>query len=177
MAREDRSIPAAFARARAGDKRLATWMTRNHDAVLRELGAGRVEWAPALAVFASLGLTDEHGRALTRDTASRTWRRVRAAVAAARQVEARDAARPGELVPGVRLAAPPVPRVDRPTHPPLAPTAPAVASLPGSVDEATERIRDVLAAMGAARVPLPRQPSRITPAADACPALDRTRDQ
>ncbi len=131
--------------------------------------------APALAVFASLGLTDEHGRALTRDTASRTWRRVRAAVAAARQVEARDAARPAELVPGVRLVRAAGAACRSPDAFPLAPTAPAAVPLPGTVDEATERIRDVLAAMGAARVPLPRQPSRITPpAADARPALDRT---
>ncbi len=50
-------------------------MTRHHDELMRELGAGRVEWAAALVVFAKLGLTDEGGKAgITRDTASRTWR-------------------------------------------------------------------------------------------------------
>ncbi|MBX9934701.1 MAG: hypothetical protein K2Y56_24840 [Methylobacterium sp.] len=173
MPRHGRGIAAAFARARAGDRRLAPWMARHHDELLRELGAGRVEWTPALVVFDKLCLTDEYGRPLTRDTASRTWRRVRAAVAAARQAEAREAARPGELVRGVRLVAAPAPHAVRPT--PSPPTASAMAPPAGTVEEATERIQSVLAAMGAARVPLPPQPSRITPAADARPALDRTR--
>ena len=103
MPRRDRGIAAAFARARAGDRRLGTWMIRHHDEMLRQLGTGRIQWTAPLAAFADLELTDEHGRPLTCDTASRTWRRVREAVAAARQAEARARPAPGELVPGVRV--------------------------------------------------------------------------
>lgn len=176
MPRQDPDIPAAFARVRSRDRRLGPWMTRHHDTLMRELGSGRIAWRDPLAVFASLGLTDEHGRPLTRDTASRTWRRVRTAVAAARQAQASVAPRPGELVRGVRLATPPA----RPATPlpssllPSARVAPGAASPVEGVEEATERIQVVLHAMGAARVPLPRQPSRIMPVADARPAPDRT---
>ncbi|WP_311276766.1 hypothetical protein [Methylobacterium sp. WCS2018Hpa-22] len=131
-------------------------MARHHDELVHELGTGRIEWAAALVVFGSLGLTDDHGRRLTRDTASRTWRRVRTAVAAARQAEARTAPRPGELVRGVRQVAPPPPST-RTAPPPASPvTAPSI----NGVDEATERIAAVLAGMGASRVPLPSQPVR-----------------
>lgn len=163
MPRRDKGIAAAFARARAGDRRLAPWMTRHHDDLVREIGTGRVEWAAPLTAFADLGLTDEHGRPLTRDTASRTWKRVREAVAAARQAEARARPAPGELVPGVRLVVPaPAPMPVR-TAPPPAPAAAAVspiAGTPAGAVEATEHIAAVLAAMGASRVPLPSLPSR-----------------
>lgn len=176
MPRQDKGIAAAFARARAGDRRLAPWMVRHHDELVREIGTARVEWAAPLAAFTDLGLTDEHGQPLTRDTASRTWRRVREAVAAARQAEA--AARPafGELVPGVRLVTPaPAPMPVR-AAPPPAPVAPAVAPIagtPAGAEEATERIRAVLAGMGASRVPLPSQPSRQPQPAPRRPASDR----
>lgn len=173
-----RKIATAFARARAGDPRLATWMTRHHDELLRELGTGRVEWSAALAVFAAMQLTDEHGRPPTRDTASRTWRRVRSAVAAAREAEALAAVRPGELVRGVRLVGSSVPAAAPPKLRPspsarIVSVAPAAGVLPGTVEEATERIRACLDVMGSGRVPLPRQPFRISPAATR-PAHDRT---
>jgi hypothetical protein len=163
-------IAAAFARARSGDRRLGPWMVRNHDELLRELGAGRIEWSAPLVVFASLGLTDEHGQSLSRDTASRTWRRVRVAVEAARKAEARTAPRPGELVHSVRLVVSPAPPAMR-----IMPVPPSPVAVPpvGGVEEATERIRAVLDTMGASRVPLPRQPSRIPPA-HLRPAHDRT---
>ncbi|MET3695325.1 hypothetical protein [Methylobacterium goesingense] len=145
-------------------------MTQHHDELLRELGAGRIEWAAALVVFAGLNLTDEHGRrSLSRDTASRTWRRVRRAVAAARQVEARMAPRPGELVRGVHLVASLAPPVMR-----IAPARPSPMAVPpiGGVDEATERIAAVLAGMGASRVPLPSQPLRQHQSAPMRPASD-----
>ncbi|MCC0808823.1 hypothetical protein FPV16_21885 [Methylobacterium sp. W2] len=145
-------------------------MMQHHDELLRELGTGRIEWATPLAVFSKIGLTDDHGQSLNRDTASRTWRRVRTAVAVARQAEAGIAPRTGELVRGVRLVAPSAPPVMCTV--PVPPSPVAVPPING-VDEATERIRTVLNAMGAARVPLPRQPSRIPPA-DARPARDRT---
>lgn len=179
MARRDQGIAAAFVRARAGDRRLATWMTRNHDALLGELGTGRIEWTAPLAVFAGLGLTDDGGKTgITRDTASRTWRRVREAVATARAAEDRARAAPGEIVRGVRLVAPaptPAPMSVR-AAPSLAnPAAASPAGTPAGAVEATERIAAVLAAMGSARVPLPSQPSRIPPAADTRPAPDRNR--
>jgi hypothetical protein len=145
-------------------------MTQHHDALLHELGTGRIEWTAPLNVFAGLGLTDEHGRALSRDTASRTWRRVRMAVAAARRSESLIAPQPGEMVRGVRLVAPSMPTAMRAPSPPA---SPVTASPIGGVDEATERIRAALDAMGAARVPLPRQPSRIPPV-DTRPARNRT---
>lgn len=163
MSRRDQGIAAVFARARAGDRRLGPWMVRHHDELVRELGTGRVEWAAPLAAFADLDLTDEHGQLLTRDTASRTWRRAREAVAGTRQAEARARPAPGELVPGVRLVAPaPAPMPVR-TAPPPAPAAAAIspiAGTPAGAVEATEHIAAVLAAMGASRVPLPSLPSR-----------------
>lgn len=178
MPARDRGIAAAFARVRAGDRRLAPWMSRHHDELLKELGTGRIEWASPLAVFASLGLTDEHGRSLTRDTASRTWRRVRTAVAAAKQAQARTLPRPGEIAPGVRLVPPTgIPSLQR-VHAPVPPDVLAAGvpgAAPGGAEEATERIRSVLDVMGAARVPLPRQPSPSPPAA-ARRAHDRTSD-
>lgn len=174
MPRRDGGIAGAFARARAGDRRLAPWMTRHHDALVNEIGTGRVEWAAPLAVFASLDLTDEHGRPLTRDTASRTWRRVREAVAAVRQAEARARPAHGELAPGVRLITPasaPMP-VRTPPAPP-APVAASIAGTPVGAVEATERIRAVLAGMGAARIPLPFQPSHHAPPAPTRPASEK----
>lgn len=172
-----REVGSAFARARAGDRRLAPWMTRNHDELLRELGTSRIAWTVPLKAFARLGLTDEHGQPLTRDTASRTWRRVRSAVAAERQAEVSSAPRPGELVRGVRLIAPARPPTAWSAPVPSQPSSPAFGGAPtvGGVDEATERIRAVLDTMGASRVPLPAQPSRLPPAADARPASDRIR--
>lgn len=174
MPRRDGGIAGAFARARAGDRRLAPWMTRHHDALLDEIGTGRVEWAAPLAVFAGLGLTDEHGRPLTRDTASRTWRRVRAAVVAARLAEAAARPAPGELVPGVRLVSPaPVTMPVQIAPPSVAQATVPTPGMPAGAEEATERIRAVLAGMGANRVPLPSQPFRQSQPAPIRPASDR----
>lgn len=174
MPRQDKGIAAAFARARGKDLRLATWMTRNHDALLFELGTGRIEWDAPLLVFADLGLTDDGGKLeITRDTASRTWRRVREAVAAARQAEAVGRLAIGELVPGVRLVTSvPAPMPVRAVSAPVASPATPLVGTPAGAIEATERIRAALNAMGTTRVPLPRQPHRIPPA-DARTVHDR----
>lgn len=173
MPRRERGIAAAFARARSGDRRLGPWMVRHHDELMCEIGTSRVEWSAPLAAFADLGLTDEHGRPLTRDTASRTWRRVREAVAAARQAEARARPAPGELVPGVRLVPPaPAAMPVRTTPAPVAPAAAPIAGTPAGAVEATEHIAAVLAAMGASRVPLPPLPSRQPQPAPSRPAPD-----
>ena len=149
-------------------------MTRHHDELVREIGTGRVEWAAALSAFADLGLTDEHGRPLTRDTASRTWRRVREAVAAGRQAEAAARPSPGELVPGVRLiASATAPMTVSPPPAPAAPVAAPIAGTAAGAEEATEHIAAVLAGMGASRVPLPSQPSRQLQPAPRRPASDR----
>lgn len=174
MPRRDQGIAAVFARARAGDRRLGPWMVRHHDELVRELGTGRVEWVAPLAAFADLDLTDEHGQPLTRDTASRTWRRAREVVAATRQAEARARPAPGELVLGVRLVAPsPMPVRAAPLPAPVAPAAAPIARTPAGAEEATERIRAVLAGMGANRVPLPPQPSRQPQPAPSRPAPDQ----
>lgn len=157
MSRRDRGIAAVFARARAGDRRLGPWMVRHHDELVRELGTGRVEWIAPLVAYAALGLTDDHGRPLTRDTASRTWKRVREAVAETRKAVAAARPMPGELVPGVRLIVPTPVRVP---PSPVAPAAAPIAGTPAGTVEATEHIAAVLAAIGASRVPLPSLPSR-----------------
>lgn len=103
MARE-KKITALFAKVRDADTRLSDWMRANHDDLLVELGSGRIVWRPVMRVIADLGLLDEHGKRPTRDTAFRTWRRVRRDVADSR---ARKQGMPaflasGEIAPGVR---------------------------------------------------------------------------
>lgn len=176
MPGRDKGIAAAFARARGRDRRLATWMTRNHDFLLHELGTGRIEWAAPLLVFAALGLADDGGKVeITRDTASRTWRRVRAAVAQTRRAQACTRPVPGELVPGVRLIAPaPATMPVRASPASVIPVAAPIVGTPSGAEEATERISAVLAAMGALRVPLPSLPSHHQPPAPMSPAKDST---
>ena len=99
-----KEITGLFAKVRDADRRLYDWMRAHHDDLLVELGTERIVWRPVMQVIAELGLVDEHGKEPTRDTAFRTWLRVRRDVAASR---ARKQGRPaflasGEIAPGVR---------------------------------------------------------------------------
>jgi hypothetical protein len=102
-------ITGLFGKVRDADRRLYGWMRAQHDDLLVELGTERIVWRPVMRVIAELGLVDEHGKEPTRDTAFRTWLRVRRDVAASR---ARKQGRPaflasGEIAPGVRALSDP----------------------------------------------------------------------
>lgn len=173
MPRRERGLPRAFTMARKNDRRLGPWMTRNHDLFLHEFGARRIDWTMPMLLFEILSLTSDHGNPISREIASRTWRRVRLAVAEVREAKARARPEPGELVPGVRLvasaaAATPIRAV--PT--PIPAAAPIAGASPGAI-EATEHIAAVLAAMGASRVALPPLPSREPQPAPNRPAPDK----
>lgn len=167
-----RKIPALFAAARQVDRRVSVWMRANHAALVIELGTGRVAWRRVLPILAGLGLTDEVGQPLTRDTVSRTWKRVCREIAAEQRAKASPPPQlaPGELAPGVRYVGPtPITQPAAPVRPVALRDEPRVAPAPARPDtgapaapeatpevvEATEQIRRVLAEMGALRVPLP----------------------
>lgn len=167
-----RKIPKLFAAARQADRRVSVWMRTNHTALVAELGTGRVAWRRVLPILEGLRLTDEVGQSLTRDTASRTWKRVCREIAAEQRAKASPSPRlmPRELAPGVRYVGPtpilqpaasarPVALRDAPRVAPAPPRpdapAPAAPEATPEVAEATEQIRRVLMEMGALRVPLP----------------------
>jgi hypothetical protein len=182
-----KKISKLFCDARAADTRLSTWMRRHYDALLEELGPGRIQWRSPLRVLADLGLTDEHGQPVSRDAAARTWLRVRREVAAAREKRSEAAVatlQPGELAHGVRTtrataddALRPLlqPRVDISPARPRDPTRRffvADADAPARLDagtvvsrspsataspDAAEQIQRVLREIGFARTPLPRR--------------------
>ena len=159
-----KEITGLFAKVRNADRRLTDWMRANHDDLLAELGSGRIVWRPVMRIIAELGLLDEHGKAPTRDAASRTWLRVRRDVAASR---ARKQGRPallasGEIAPGVRalrgdddqaagMGVPPMvgqrrmrldirparPLGDMPSSATQTPDIPAIAASPAEVTVAT----------------------------------------
>lgn len=167
-----RKIQAVFAAARRADRRVSVWMRTHHAALVVELGMGRVAWRRVLPILAGLGLTDEVGQPLTRDTVSRTWKRVCREIAAEQQAKVSPSPQlaPGELAPGVRRVGPtPILQPAVPVRPVALRDASPVATAPARPDaaapaapeatpevaEATEQIRRVLAEMGALRVPLP----------------------
>ena len=94
------------ARIARGRNTLAAWLRTHHDVLLAELDGRPIDWELYLAVFAKRGLKDADGNTPTKATASKTWHRVRAAIAAERaRKQARmttPAVAPGELAPGVR---------------------------------------------------------------------------
>lgn len=167
-----RKIPTLFAAARQADRRVSVWMRANHTALVAELGTGRVAWRRVLPILAGLGLTDEVGQPLTRDTASRTWKRVCREIAVEQRAKATPSPQlaPGELAPGVRYVGPtPILQPAALARPLALRDAPSIAPAPAQPDaatpaaseatpevvEATEQIRRVLAEMGALRVLLP----------------------
>jgi hypothetical protein len=182
----EKKITALFAKVRNADRRLSDWMRANHDDLLVELGSGRVVWRPVMQVIAELGLLDEHGKQPTRDTAFRTWQRVRGDAAATR---ARRQAKPavlarGEIAPGVRALVgqddqtsemgvrpmvrqqcmrldirPARPFADMPGSAIQTPDVPAVTAIPtevAPVEDADAQIQRVFDAIGAARTPMPK---------------------
>lgn len=170
------------ARAVSGRNTLAAWFRTHHDELLAELAGRPIEWDLYLAVFAKRGLKDADGNTPTRNTASKTWHRVQAAIAterARKQAQAAPAARlaPDEIAPGVRQleptsaaqaapaqeAARPKMRLDiRPARP-LTDGAPEDRSSPpaslqakATPVDAQKQIRRVLDALDDKRTPMPR---------------------
>lgn len=151
-----RTLSAAFARIRQEERLLYDWLRDRHDEFAAELAAVRVRdrWTRALKVIAEQKLVDDRGNPVTRDTATRTWKRVREDVAAARarrQGAPPPVLAPGEVAPGVRAAmgqagvAPPL----------LAATHGGTPTVPGAAleDDPLQRLR---ASMQAGKVPMPR---------------------
>jgi len=148
-----KTLSAAFARARQEQRLLYDWLRDNHDTFAAELGQlrPRDRWTRALRVIADLGLLDDRGNAVTRDTAIRTWKRVREDVAAARAK--RQGAPPpalarGEIAPGVRGVA-------KAAAPVSAMPAAGTGTSPGTLssDDPMQRLRQQ---MGASQVPMPK---------------------
>ena len=72
------------ARIARGRNTLAAWLRTHHDELLAELDGRPIDWKLYLAVFTQRGLKDADGNTPTKPTASKTWHRVRAAIAAER---------------------------------------------------------------------------------------------
>ncbi len=166
-----RKVSAMLAAARADQRRVGDWMAFHHAELLDQLGPGRIDWRPVMDVIASLDLRDEHGQAVTRDTAARTWARVRRRAVdrqAQEAMRAKSSLRPGEIAPGVR----PLAFVNDPGTRPfleldIAPARPREAApadrgpLPAGADgHATGLLKTAIDSLGAARVPMPKPISR-----------------
>lgn len=82
---------------------LYRWLRQNHDAFLAEWGGERADWQAFVEGFAALGLTDRTGKPPTRETARKTWMRVRAdaAKAKARKAAGHKSLEREEIAPGV----------------------------------------------------------------------------
>ena len=88
------------------------WMVENHDQLASAVGGRRLQWTRLCARFAKLGLTDANGHAPSEQAARKTWRRVRRAVAKARELAAaNESARPQRRYPS---------RISRDWRPPVA---------------------------------------------------------
>lgn len=155
-----RTLSALFARIRQEQRLLYDWLRDRHDEFAAELAAVRVRdrWTRALKVIAEHGLVDDRGNQVTRDTAIRTWKRVREDVAIARtrrQGAPPPALAPGEVAPGVRAAreqvAAPV-LVLMPAPPPAQGMA---ATVPGAAQEG-DPMQRLRASMQAGKVPMPK---------------------
>lgn len=151
-----RTLSASFARIRQDQRLLYDWLRDRHDEFAAELAAVRVRdrWTRALKVIAEHGLVDDRGSQVTRDTAIRTWKRVREDVAAARarrQGAPSPALAPGEVAPGVRAAreqaAAPAPA--------LVPAQGMAATAPSAAQE-SDPLQRLRASMQAGKVPMPK---------------------
>lgn len=154
MARPN-SISASFARIRQEQRQLYDWMRDHHDAFAAELDAlsPRNRWTRTLGVIAGLKLVDSHGNAVTRDTAIRTWKRVRDDVAAARskrQGAPPPALAPGEIAPGVHAAP------GRITAPTPVWGAPNPSTVAGHAPAQPDPMRRLHEQMNAGKVPMPK---------------------
>ena len=174
-----KKVFALVAAAQHKRRRLSDWMRTHRVELAIVIGRGRGQWPALMDVIRQLDLRDERGRAVTQDTASRTWARVQreaAAIKAERQQVAFQAPPrlpPGEIAPGVRL-----PKFQSSPGPLLTETSPALAASaqaaaapspspartalgapaaqPGA--GATEQIRRALASLGTDRVPTAWRP-------------------
>lgn len=153
-----RTLSASFARIRQEQRLLYDWLRDRHDEFAAELAAVRVRdrWTRALKVIAEHGLVDDRGNQVTRDTAIRTWKRVREDVAIARarrQGAPSPALAPGEVAPGVRVAR------EQAVAPVLVPVpVPAqgmAATVPGAAQEG-DPMQRLRASMQAGKVPMPK---------------------
>ena len=167
------------ARQQRGRNTLAAWLRTHHDALLAELDGKPIDWELYLAAFAKRGLKDADGNAPSKATASKTWHRVRATVAAERARKqahspATPVLAPGEIAAGVHslepaqtTTAPDRPRIQldiRPARPlvqpsdsPPPPTPTQTQSgMAANRDDAEAQIRRALDALEAGRTPMPR---------------------
>ena len=149
-----RTLSASFARIRQEQRLLYDWLRDRHDEFAAEIAAVRVRdrWIRALKVIAEHGLVDDRGSQVTRDTAIRTWKRVREDVAAARarrQGAPSPALAPGEVAPGVRAAR------EQVAAPAPLPAQGKEAVAPGSAPEG-DPLQRLRASMEAGKVPMPK---------------------
>lgn len=111
--------------AARGRNTLARWMRTHHDELLAGIDGKPIDWELYINAFARRGLKDADGNSPTKATASRTWYRIRAAVAieqARKQAQAvMPALAPGEIAAGVRSLVPPTPSVAAPAIDPPRP--------------------------------------------------------
>lgn len=166
-----KSVPELIGEARSRQRRLAHWLKQHHAEIASELGTGRVDWGPLLAVVTRLGLVDERGARPTAATLARTWRRVKRRVEeGSREVPLRA----DEIARGVQLVEPataagtagPPPIAIQPVRPLAAPQAltappapeptaplreglsagaePAVAVVTTGQDQGADRLADTL---------------------------------
>jgi hypothetical protein len=159
-----RTVSASFARVRQETRLLYDWLRDHHDDFAAELDRTRVRdrWKLAMKLFAHHRLLDGRGNPPTQDTAIRTWKQVRADVAAARakqQSVPPPALAPGEIAPGVRVAAQASAWVSMPAVLPLsAGQAPLSETRPDpdQASDETDPIRRLRASMQASKVPMPK---------------------
>ena len=130
-----RAVLAVLARdpRQGGRSRLYHWMRNHHDELRDGFAAHRPDWRLLAQEFTRLGLTDRNGRAVSAETARKTWLRVRADVARVR------ANRGGTVLPPLARAA-----IAAPSLTPSSGSAPVVRqwseALPARSDE---RVDDV----------------------------------
>ena len=162
-----RTVAATFDRIRQETRLLYDWLREHHDDFAAELERTRVRdrWKLAMKLIAHHQLLDGRGNPPTQDTALRTWKQVRADVAAARakrQGAPPPVLAPGEIAPGVSVtaqAAAAAAWASASVTPPAASRAAAQgtrSAVPAQVGEDDEAMRHLLASMQAGKVKLPK---------------------
>jgi hypothetical protein len=159
------SVAASFARIRRESRLLYDWLRDHHDEFATELERTRVRdrWKHVMQLIADANLLDNAGNPPTRNTAMRTWKQVRADVAARakRQATPSQVRAPGEIAPGVRAThqaassgAWPRPAINPPEWG-NAPTADSTPAAPGP-DGESDVMRRLRASMEVGKVPVPK---------------------
>jgi hypothetical protein len=160
------TVSASFARIRQEARLLYDWLRDHHDDFAAELDRTRVRdrWKLAMKLIAQHNLLDGRGNPPSQDTAIRTWKQVRADVAAARakrQGVSRPALASGELAPGVRATAQ-VEMTNAWASASVSPPPAGQASLSGTAptedqtDGESDAMRRLRASMQAGKVPMPK---------------------